>query len=132
MLLNREQVLQADDLKYEDIDVPEWGEGAQVRVRRLSGSERDAFEASLTSGVGKDTKMNLANLRARLVAKSAIGEDGRRLFTDDDVRALGRKSSAPLDRLFEACQKLSGLSNEDVERLAENFGETGGDEDSSD
>jgi len=47
-LLSKTAILAANDLKSEDIEVPEWG-GA-VRVRSFTGRERDAFEASMVRG----------------------------------------------------------------------------------
>jgi hypothetical protein len=38
------------------------------------------------------------------------------------VRALGRKSAAPIERIFDVARKLSGMSDEDIEKLTENFG----------
>jgi len=64
--------------------------------------------------------VNLANVRARLCAISIVDETGKRMFSDEDVRALGRKSAAALDRVFAAAQRLSGLTDEDVEELAKN------------
>ena len=43
--LSRDAILQREDIKTEDVEVPEWG--GTVRVRGMSGVERDAFEASL-------------------------------------------------------------------------------------
>ncbi len=130
-LLNRDQILTADDLTHEDVPCPEWG--GEVRVRNLTGTERDAFEASMTSGKAGDKTLNMVNLRARLIAASAIDEAGRKLFHGpDDVRALGKKSAAPMDRLFDVCQRLSGLSDDDVEKMTEVFTPTPGDGDSSD
>ena len=43
--LSRDTILQREDIKTEDVEVPEWG--GTVRVRGMSGVERDAFEASL-------------------------------------------------------------------------------------
>jgi len=117
-LLTREAILQADDLPRELVEVPEWG-GA-LYVRALTGAERDAFEQSIVETRGKNTRMNLRNIRARLVALTVIDEDGNRLFSDDDVEALGRKSAAALNRVFEVAQRLSGLRPEDVEELAGN------------
>lgn len=117
-LLTRDQILGADDLLFEDVPVPEWG--GTVRVRGLSGAERDDFEAGVVQVKGKKTSMNLRNLRARLVALAVVGADGKRLFADSDVRALGHKSAAALQRVFEAAQRLSGLSDEDVEELTKN------------
>ena len=117
-LLTREAILQADDLPRELVEVPEWG-GA-LYVRALTGAERDAFEQSIVETRGKNTRMNLRNIRARLVALTVVDEDGNRLFSDDDVEALGRKSAAALNRVFEVAQRLSGLRPEDVEELAGN------------
>ena len=117
-LLTKSAILAANDLKSQDIDVPEWG-GA-VRVRAFTGRERDAFEASMVRGDGKDRKVDLTNMRARLVALSVVDEAGQRVFTDDEVDLLGAKSGAALDRVFAAAQELNGLSGADVEALTKN------------
>ena len=117
-LLSKTAILAANDLKSEDIEVPEWG-GA-VRVRSFTGRERDAFEASMVRGDGKDRKVDLTNMRARLVGLTVIDETGQRLFTDDEVDLLGAKSGAALDRVFAVAQKLNGLSGADVEELSKN------------
>lgn len=124
-LLSREQILQAEDLVYEDVEVPEWG--GTVRVRGLTGAERDQFEASIVSLNGRQSKVDTRNVRAKLAALTIIDEDGKRLFTDQDVRQLGLKSAAALDRVFDVAQRLSGLSDQDIEELAENL--TGGQSD---
>lgn len=117
-LLTKSAILAADDLKTEDVDVPEWG--GTVRVRAFSGRERDAFEASLVRGDGKDRKVDLTNMRARLVALTVVDESGQKVFTQDDVDLLGAKSGAALDRVFSVAQKLNGLSGADVEELTKN------------
>ena len=117
-LLTKSAILAADDLKTEDVDVPEWG--GTVRVRAFSGRERDAFEASLVRGDGKDRKVDLTNMRARLVALTVVDESGQKVFTQDDVDLLGAKSDAALDRVFSVAQKLNGLSGADVEELTKN------------
>jgi len=117
-LLTKSAILAADDLKTEDVDVLEWG--GTVRVRAFSGRERDAFEASLVRGDGKDRKVDLTNMRARLVALTVVDESGQKVFTHDDVDLLGAKSGAALDRVFSVAQKLNGLSGADVEELTKN------------
>lgn len=116
-LLSRDQILTSDDLKSEDVPVPEWG--GYVRVRSLTGTERDAFELSI-AGEDNSKKKNLANLRARLVALCVIDEQGVRVFTDSDVHKLGLKSAGALSRVFDVASKLNGLSPKDVEDLAGN------------
>ena len=114
-MLNREAILKTDDLPRELVQVPEWG--GDVYVRTLTGTERDAFEQSM---VGKKSKMNLDNVRARFAVLTICDEAGQRLFTDDDAKVLGDKSAAALDRVFAVAQRLNGFSSEDAEDLAKN------------
>lgn len=117
-LLSREQILEANDLTFEDVDVPEWG-GA-VRVMALTGWERDKFESAMVTGRGKNRTTNMDNLRAKMAAAALVDEAGARLFTESDVRVLGKKSAAALDRVFDVARRLSGLTQEDSEELAGN------------
>lgn len=120
-LLNKAAIFSQDDRKYEDVEVPEWG--GSVRIRSLTGTERDEYEESLLSQRNGKAKAVLRNYRAKLVALSAVDESGAPLFDRADVMRLGNSNSAALDRLYEACQRLSGLSDEDIEELTENFDE---------
>jgi hypothetical protein len=117
-LLGRDAILQAPDITTEDVAVPEWG--GTVRVKGLNASERDAFEASSVTGKGKNQTLNLSNLRARLAALTIVNEDGETVFSPSDVKALGQKSAAPIDRIFEVASRLSGISESDVEDLTGN------------
>jgi len=118
-LLSRDAILAADDREYEVVPCPEWG--GEVRLRSLTGAERDAYEQSLVQTRGKSREMNLRNARAKLVALCAVDENGNRLFSDADVNALGKKNAKPLDRLFDVARRLSGLTEDDVDRLTEDF-----------
>lgn len=118
-LLSRDQILKADDLKTEDIPVPEWG--GDVRIKTLKGKERDAFEQSMVETKGGKQRQNLKNFRARLIAKCIVTEAGELMFSPPDIEPLGEKSAAALSRVFDACQKLNGFSESDVEELTEGF-----------
>lgn len=125
-LLTKAAILAAQDLKHEDVEVPEWG--GTVRVRGFSGAERDAFEASFATPElyaavkAKGPSAISENIRARLVAFCAVDEAGALLFTDADVVELGKKSAAALDRVYAVAQRLNGLSNADVDELGKVFG----------
>jgi hypothetical protein len=108
-MLTREQILQCDDLPREIVKVPEWG--GEVQVRTMTGTDRDAFEASL---IGKEGR--LENVRARLVSLAVCDESGDRLFGDADIAALGAKSAKALDRVFAVAQRLNGIGAEQVEQ----------------
>jgi ribosomal protein L12E/L44/L45/RPP1/RPP2 len=121
-LLTRDQVLAADDTKYATVAVPEWGAGGEIRLKSLSGFERDAFEQSVLveAADGESKKVDLSNVRAKLVAASAVDELGQRLFTEADVEALGKKNGAALERVNAAAQKLSKLRKKDIDELLKN------------
>lgn len=129
-LLTRDQIVETDDTQYEDIEVPEWG--GSVRVVGMSGSQRDAYEASIIDQRGGERKVVLANARAKLVQRCLVGEDMRPLFTPDDVRLLGKKSAIALERVFDKARALSGMSERDMEKLVENFDDDPNDEGTSD
>jgi hypothetical protein len=116
--LTKAAILGQPDLGREFVEVPEWEGG--VWIRGLTGTERDAFEASLFAEKGGARSANLANLRARLVVLTAVDANGVRLFADGDAEALGEKSAKALDRLFTIAQRLNGLTDGDVEALAKN------------
>ena len=116
--LTAQDILSADDIGVEDVEVPEWG--GTVRVQGLNGQERDGFEAAMTEKRGKSYEANLSNIRAKLVARTVVDADGNRLFGDDQVSKLGKKSGAALERVFSVARRLSGMTSEDVEELAGN------------
>ena len=123
--LSREMILAAEDLPMERVEVPEWG--GFVYIRTLTGKERDKYEDGCFVGKGRKRVYTLRDTRARLAVLAVCDETGRRLFTDTDIDRLGGRSAAALDRVFEVAQRLSGVSDEDVEDLAKNSETTPGD-----
>lgn len=118
-MLSKKDILLAKDIKTEKVSVPEWG--GDVLVRGLTGAERDEFEGSIVQIEGKKQTMDMGNIRARLCAMSMVDEQGVRIFDEEDVDELGKKSASALQRIFEVTQRLSGLTTEDVENLAKNL-----------
>lgn len=120
MYLSADDILNADDLKPEPVDVPEWG--GTVLVKGMTGTERDRFEAAMLnenmSGVSKDKALDM--YRARLAAACIVGPDGKRLFQGATVKRLGEKNAQALTRVVEVASRLSGLTDGDVEELTGN------------
>lgn len=119
--LTADEILSADDLPSEDVDVPEWG--GTVRVRGMDGTSRDCFEASMVNdkGDGVSTARALENYRARLAALTLVDADGKRLFRSDaEVKRLGTKSAEALTRVVEVASRLSGLTAADMDELVGN------------
>lgn len=117
-LLDRDSILKATDIEYEIVEVPEWG--GKVRVRALTGTQRDAFESSMVVGEGKKQKVTTQNIRAKLVQLTVVDMNGAQLFGPTDIAFLGAKSAAALDRVYEVAARLSKISKEDVDELAGN------------
>lgn len=116
-LLSASDILATESRVYKVVEIPEWN-GA-VRLRSMTGKERDEFEAGLSDKKGKS---NFSNVRGRLIAKCAVDSDGELLFRNRvEVADLGDKSIAGLQRLFNACQALNGFSDSDLEDLIEDF-----------
>lgn len=113
--LSRADLLAACVLPRETVKVPELN--GEFIVQGMTGAQRDAWENSLVEGRGKKRHMNTANIRAKLVAQCCVDESGARLFTDADVDALGVTRVDVLNRLFGVAQRLSGVSDEDVDEL---------------
>lgn len=117
-ILSRDDILKVDDTKRELVNVPEWG--GSVWVYGMSAKERDAFEETMLEGKGKNMKRNLANLRARLCARCICDDKGQRIFKGEFVAALGEKSAKAVERIFPVAQRLSGMTDEDVEDMVKN------------
>lgn len=124
MTLSREAILGMDDIKTVPVTVPEWNNEV-VLVRGLSGAQRDDFEASNR----RNGEQNLTNIRARFLVRCLVNESGTRIFADQDAAALGKKSSAAIDRLWDVATELNGTSPEaqkETEGNSETDGTAGG------
>ena len=102
-LLSKSAILGAADLKHEDVPVPAWS--GTVRIRAMTGMERDAFRTSIASEAG----VPVGRFSAALLAATIVDESGVQLFTVDDIAALQAKSAASLDAPAEVAMRLNGL-----------------------
>jgi hypothetical protein len=113
-LLTKEAILAAEDRKSVDVPVPEWG--GTVRVATIPALEQDRWVA-----VGnKNGEMANDTFRIQYVALCCVDENGSRLFSTEDVAALGEKSSKAIQRVFEAASTLNGLSEAAISETEKN------------
>jgi hypothetical protein len=121
--LTRDQILKADDLKYRELSVPEWG--GVFRLRTMTAGEREQYE--LATGLAKDGGGAVVNLRASLVALCICDKDGGRVFANEDIEALAKKSAPAMIRVFSACTELNRFDAAAIEEAEKNSAtETGG------
>lgn len=116
--ISRDAVLAATDLPRERVDVPEWGAGAYVFVRGMTGTEKDSWEKHV---IERRASLGCENvfpgIRASVVVRCAVDDDGGRIFTDADVELVGAKNGKAIDRIFDKASRLSGITPEDIEEL---------------
>lgn len=130
-LLNRTQILTAQDIVTRDVAVPEWApaqvldtdgttlrditdaERAEygVRIRNLSGEGRGAFiQHSLEVKKKEDNKERVDfEIEMLLISMTAVDEENKLIFTLDDVKELSKRSAVVIGRLAMVAQELSGL-----------------------
>jgi phage-related tail fiber protein len=113
-LLTKSAILDADDLKHEDVDVPQWG--GTVRVRTMTGAERDEFRNSVNAEGG----VGVGRFAVALLAATLIDESGARLFTMDDIDQLAEKSATSIDKPAAMAMRLNGLGGAAVEESVKN------------
>ena len=120
-VLTREEILGADDLITEEVAVPEWSESKIVLVASLVGEDRDRLEQEIVRD--RDDSI-IDNIREKLCARTIVDKEGKRLFGEEDIALLGKKSGTALDRVFEVAQRINRLTAADIKELEKNSGET--------
>ena len=113
-LLSKAAILAASDLTHEDVAVPAWG--GTVRVRSMTGLERDEFRAAIQNEGG----IPIGKFSAALLAATLIDEAGERLFSMADMEALQAKSADALDAPVDVAMRLNGLGGSAVEQAVKN------------
>jgi hypothetical protein len=111
----REQLLA---LKIPTATVKVAGIDGLVSLCGLSASGRDLWEQEIYAQ--RDKKMGVKNIRASLVVRCITTEAGVRMFTDAEIDQVGSMPASVIDKLYEHCQRLSGLGAKDAEELEKN------------
>jgi hypothetical protein len=107
-MLSAEDILNADDVQYRTVPVPEWK--GSVRVRTLSAEEVSDYVEAI-NGVQKRDSL------AIMVFRSLVKQDGSQLFTDpDQLMPLKRRSMAAFIRLQDVILEMNGLGKVAAER----------------
>jgi hypothetical protein len=108
--LTATEILTATDIVTVEVDVPEWG--GIVRLRSLSSDEATAFvEAHKTKA-----QTLVGN---KLVARCAVDENDKPLFTEAQVDMLKTKSVKAILRLQTVALEINGMGK-DAEAKAKN------------
>ena len=118
-ILNKDQILNAQDLKRVEVPVPEWGdEEATVLVQELTGADRNEIEQFAMKYKNLDAP---PLFRPRVCCLAIIDEDGNKVFDWDDAEMLARKNATVIERIYTAVAELSGLRPDRVDELEQDL-----------
>ena len=106
--LTAAEILEADDLKIVEVDVPEWG--GVVRLRPMSAEEVIAFNE-----VNKDASKKHAAVR--VTATCLVNEDGTPMFTQAQIDKLSKKSLAAFMKIQRVAMKINGLDDKEIKEV---------------
>lgn len=120
-VLTREMILNAPDIKREEVDMSIHGWPGSVFVQSMTGIERGRFEAMLNQTEGEEKIRNWERFRALMLVYCVVDGNGNRIFNDDaDIDALNSKNAGALDFLYDRAQKLSGFRKTDIDEMTKN------------
>jgi len=114
--LDAETILAADDRPMVQAFAPKWG--GHVWLDTMAGRELDDYERYLANHVDATTNEFVdCDWRANFLARCICDKNGRRLFSEEQIVALGRKSADTLDYLFGIAQRLNKRTQRDIDDL---------------
>lgn len=90
--------LVAMDLPFEDVDVPEFGEGTQIRLNAVTGAKRAQLAGKNSDVQGAEQRLEFVH---ELVATSIGG--------NATAESVGKLPSTVVDRLSAVALRLAGM-----------------------
>jgi len=113
--LTAQQILAADDLKWETVHVKEWG--GDVIVIEMSGAQRNKLRSFVRDN---ENVADLDNWQGLFLSMVLVDDDHKPLFTEEQVGDLTGKSNACLQLLIDKAQEISGIGEDAQDEAAKN------------
>lgn len=106
-----EEILAADTGNSVKVHVPEWGKDVWIRTMPLG--ELQAWELACLRAKGE----GVDDYRTRYLSKCLVDENGREIFTSDQLKRISSTVGA---RLFKVAQKHNELDEKEIEEIGKN------------
>jgi hypothetical protein len=104
----RDTILNANDLKEELVEVPEWG--CSILVRSMTGKERSNLFSVAIDAKGK---LDFEKAYPVIIIASAFDpETKEKVFTTADMELLNGKNAGAMEKVAKVAMRLSGLDTE--------------------
>jgi hypothetical protein len=125
VLLNREALLQSDELQIEKVELTR----GHVFVREMTGYEKDVWEQSMLKQKQTGNKnapieyeTTLEDFRAKLAVVTVCDENGNLLFEPKDVKVLNKMMSATnMEKIVEVAQRLNAVTQKERDEILKNL-----------
>lgn len=130
-LLNRNQILEAKDIKTKVIPVPEWG--GDIMIKQLSAKEYNDITMNMVNikkmAAKQLSKKNgdenleeainelaIKNQKILLLIKSIVDENMKPLFSEADMELLYQKNTNVIDKIIAEIEEFNSVSTEDAKK----------------
>lgn len=110
----KQQILSAQNLRREAVEVPEWGVTVTVQEPDAEALEWFYYVAAKDSAASAEERVTF---RTRIVARCLLDEDGNKMFTPEELLKCGGQA---VMRVYRAVEKLSVVNVEAQEELEKN------------
>ena len=106
-----DKIRQSEDRTVEIIDVPEWG--VKLELRSMTALQRSTMQTEWA----ETEEASAAVLYQSVLQNCCFDPDtGENVFDDDDKEwILAEKSAEVVDRVAQACLRISGLSADSID-----------------
>ena len=116
----RDQILAAEDIPSEKVQIPEWG--VTIEVRGMTGAERTRI---MDNAVDQQGGVNLQYVYPEIVIATSFDDvTGEQIFKPSDRDTLLTKSAVALDRLAQVGMRLSGFTQESADEAGKDSSAT--------
>ena len=130
-LLNRNQILEAKDIKTKYIEVKEWG--GTIRIKQLTAKEYNDITMNMVNirkmAAKQLSKKNadenledainelaIKNQKILLLIKSIVDENMKPLFTEADMELLYQKNTNVIDKIIAEIEEFNANSIEETKK----------------
>ena len=110
-------IRQSDDRAVETIDVPEWG--VKLEIRSMTALQRSEMQVEWAA----QEESSAAVLYQAMLQNCCFDPDTGDAVFDDEASEwlLAEKSAEVVDRVAQACLRISGLSQDSIDESGKDF-----------
>lgn len=116
-VLNKDDIIRADDSSFEEVYVKEWG--GHVRLYVISAKDRLEFEGKYT-GEGGNINFQHNDAPLDLLASSLRDSNGTPMFTKKEIAVLGSKNGRIVHKLFQKSLAINWMASGLEENIKKN------------